>query len=104
MADEGSRDGGIWWRIERIEEREKDILGKIDHLNAKIDLLTQRSDERGWKMDAVFIEIQRGLREIKEAVERKAVLSNPDLVKILVTGLIALAGGNFAVKALVGVN
>jgi archaellum component FlaC len=99
--DGGGRQNALW-RLERIEERQKDILHMLEGLIGQSNGIIQRGEERGWKIDAILADLQRGIKEIREVVEKRAVLTNPDIVKILVAGLIALAGGNFAVKAFVG--
>ena len=92
--------GGWLWKIERIEERQKDILSKLDRITAMLELIIQRADERGWKIDSVLAEQTRVAREMLETMNRQSKSGSFEVVRILVVGLVALALGNFGARIL----
>ena len=100
--DTRERGPGGLWRLARIEENQRDIKHLLEVILAQSNGIIQRGEERGWKIDAIMADIQRSIREMREAVEKRGTLDNPAIVKILVLGLLAATGANIGVKALIG--
>lgn len=90
QREEHAESPGIRERLWRVEQRQADVLVRLDKIDARIDALTQRQVQRRWSIEEIERKVEALEREGPPIGKRNGSRFDSELIRAVVYGLLAL--------------
>ena len=100
MAADDDEDGHRPDRLWRVEQRQTEIIARLDRLQNDLTANVQRREQHEWRMTDFMAAITKHLEELIKRPAASSLFGEPAIVRMVVLGFLALATFALTGKAL----